>query len=294
MFVRKTLAALASLAIAGAGMLTLASKSHAAEQIEIICRTTPPTDTFSGTGPWTFENTSANGGYCQNFRVVSLSGGLTQGDVSLLTDSTGNDVYDQDASAAFSGWTNTQEGVEVSTTASSGSITLEFRPTGSAGTSGEEYTITIGGGSGGGDGGGGDGGGGGDQSSGSSGSAGSTSSFPYITLQVLDEADGSWARALEAGLVAWEKTVPVNTWQRPPNSADVVGAVEDEGKVFLGVATAPDFPVDIAQRQVDNGWGAYDMHDDQGNLESVFIPAGGSMFVWTQPRLYAVWGAPPS
>lgn len=146
------------------------------------------------------------------------------------------------------------------------------------------------------DGGGGDGGvgDGGDQSYGGSGSAGSTSSFPYITLQVLDEADGSWARALEAGLVAWETTVPVNTWQRLPNSADVVGAGEDEGKVFLGVATTPDFPVDIAQRQVDNGWGAYDMHDDQGNLESVFIPAGGSMFVWTQPRLYAVWGAPPS
>jgi len=149
MFVRKTLAALASLAVAGAGMLALASPSHAAEQIEIICRTAPPTDTFSGTGPWTFENTSANGGYCQNFRVVSLSGGLTQGDVSLLTDNNGNDVYDTDASAAFSGWTSTQEGVEVSTTAASGGIILEFRPTGTAGTSGEVYTITIGGGGGG-------------------------------------------------------------------------------------------------------------------------------------------------
>ena len=30
-------------------------------------------------------------------------------------------------------------------------------------------------------------------------------------------------------------------------------------QVYLGVATTPDFPVDLAQRPVDNGWGAYDM-----------------------------------
>ncbi len=128
----------------------------------------------------------------------------------------------------------------------------------------------------------------------STGSGHTGSGSVFVTLQVLDSADGSWARALEAGLIAWEKTVPVNTWQPLPESSDVVGIDEDEGKVFLGVATTPDFPVDLAQRQVDNGWGAYDMYDDEGALESVFIPAGGSMFVWTQPRLYAVWGSPPS
>jgi len=115
-----------------------------------------------------------------------------------------------------------------------------------------------------------------------------------VTLQVLDAMDDTWAPATERGLVGWEKTVPVNTWQPLPESADVVGIGEDEGKVFLGVATTTDFPVDVAQRQVDNGWGTYEMFDDEGDLESVFIPAGGSMFVWTQPRLYAVWGDPAS
>ena len=67
---------------------------------------------------------------------------------------------------------------------------------------------------------------------------------------------------------------------------------ENDGKVFLGMATTPDFPVDIAQRQVENGWGVYETHDEDGDLASVFIPAGDSVFVWTQPRLYSVWGTP--
>lgn len=58
---------------------------------------------------------------------------------------------------------------------------------------------------------------------------------------------------------------------------------------LLGWATTPDFPVAIAQRQIDNGWGAYEMSDASGNLAAVFIPAGG----WTQAssdtNLFPIW-----
>jgi hypothetical protein len=63
-----------------------------------------------------------------------------------------------------------------------------------------------------------------------------------------------------------------------------------EADELLGWATTPDFPTDIAQRQVDNGWGAYELFDESGALSAVFIPAGG----WTQASsdtsLFPIWG----
>ena len=62
-----------------------------------------------------------------------------------------------------------------------------------------------------------------------------------------------------------------------------------EADELLGWATTPDFPTDIAQRQVDNGWGAYELFDESGALSAVFIPAGG----WTQASsdtsLFPIW-----
>ena len=72
-------------------------------------------------------------------------------------------------------------------------------------------------------------------------------------------------------------------------SSDVVGVGEDAGKTFLGVATSEDFPVVIAQRQVDEGWGVYEIYDADGRLASVFIPAGKSLHLTAAPRLHAIW-----
>jgi len=62
-----------------------------------------------------------------------------------------------------------------------------------------------------------------------------------------------------------------------------------EADELLGWATTPDFPTDIAQRQVNNGWGAYELFDESGALSAVFIPAGG----WTQASsdtsLFPIW-----
>ena len=89
---------------------------------------------------------------------------------------------------------------------------------------------------------------------------------------------------------SWAASTVVGTWKQLPESSNVVGAGDNLGKVFLGVATSEDFPVEIAQRQVDNGWGAYEIYSDDGRLPYVFIPAGGWAHVTAQPRLFPVWG----
>lgn len=88
---------------------------------------------------------------------------------------------------------------------------------------------------------------------------------------------------------SWTAPTVVGTWKQLPESTNVVGAGDNLGKVFLGIATTEDFPVEIAQRQIDNGWGAYEIYSDDGRLSSVFIPAGGWAHVTAQPRLFPVW-----
>jgi len=58
---------------------------------------------------------------------------------------------------------------------------------------------------------------------------------------------------------------------------------------LLGWATRSDFPVTLAQRQIDNGWGAYETFDDDGNLTGVFIPAGGATLLSNDNVLHAIW-----
>jgi len=91
-------------------------------------------------------------------------------------------------------------------------------------------------------------------------------------------------------LRTWASTATVGSWKELPESSEIIGVDENAGKTFLGAATTPDFPVDIAQRQVDNGWGAYETFNEDGELTSVFIPAGGWMAISNSTRLYAIWG----
>ena len=88
---------------------------------------------------------------------------------------------------------------------------------------------------------------------------------------------------------SWSPSATLGSWKQLPASADVVGVGENAGKTFLGVATREDFPVAIAQRQVDNGWGVYEIYDADGQLASVFIPARKSLHLTAVPRLHAIW-----
>ena len=96
---------------------------------------------------------------------------------------------------------------------------------------------------------------------------------------------------LDAGDIpaSWSGETTIGSWFSLPASSEVSGTGENAGKEFLGVATSEDFPVEIAQRQIDNGWGAYEIYSDDGSLLSAFIPAGYSVHITAAPRVFAIW-----
>ena len=87
----------------------------------------------------------------------------------------------------------------------------------------------------------------------------------------------------------WSGETTIGSWLSLPATSEVSGTGENAGKMFLGVATSEDFPVEIAQRQIDNGWGVYEIYGDDGSLLSAFIPAGYSVHITAAPRVFAIW-----
>ena len=79
------------------------------------------------------------------------------------------------------------------------------------------------------------------------------------------------------------------TWINLPGASDCTTPPTKSGATLLGWATTPNFPVDIAQRQVDNDWGAYETFNADGQLTGVFIPAGGATFLSAAGKLYPIW-----
>jgi hypothetical protein len=74
-----------------------------------------------------------------------------------------------------------------------------------------------------------------------------------------------------------------------PEANDCTPPASKPNANLLGWATSPNFPVSIAKRQVDNGWGAYETFNDAGQLSGVFIPAGGATLISAAGKLYAIW-----
>ena len=92
-------------------------------------------------------------------------------------------------------------------------------------------------------------------------------SFDSMPGVLISGAVGSWVSL----------PTPTNPPAMNPNST------------FLGWATYEEFPVAIAQRQIDNGWGAYEVFRDDGSLQGVFIPAEGSARIAAPESLYPIW-----
>ena len=86
----------------------------------------------------------------------------------------------------------------------------------------------------------------------------------------------------------------MGAWIRLPAADDCTAPVGNPTATLLGWATSSAFPVDIARRQVDNDWGAYETFDEDGRLTGVFIPAGGATLVTGSLTLHAIWGHPES
>lgn len=114
----------------------------------------------------------------------------------------------------------------------------------------------------------------------------SASEFPEYTLDMAVPHDSRCA-ASEISAVRGE-------WVTLPSKESCYASGDNPQLVLLGWSTLSDFATEIAQRQVDNGWGAYETFDDNGRLTGVFIPAGGATLVTAPGRLYAIWSNPAS
>ena len=89
-----------------------------------------------------------------------------------------------------------------------------------------------------------------------------------------------------------EETRQVDGWTRLPNATNCNRATPSASGVteqLLGWATNAEFPVDIAERQVNNGWGAYETFNSTGQLTGVFIPAGGYTLISNDTNLYPIF-----
>jgi len=150
---------------------------------------------------------------------------------------------------------------------SSGSITISSHPGGAG--CGQTLTLTTGGGGG---------GGGGDSSGGAA-----VAPAPVEVSLALDLA-ASGATCAEGSAA----TGVMGAWMTLPGADDCSSPTIPDARL-LGWSTTADFPVEIAQRQIDNGWGAYEMFDDEGRLTAVFIPAGQATFVSASTSLHPLW-----
>ena len=128
------------------------------------------------------------------------------------------------------------------------------------------------------------GGGGGGGGGGGTSSAAAASTPVEVSLSLDLAASGASCKegSAASGLVG--------TWLALPSAGDCTSKTAPDAKL-LGWATTADFPVEIAQRQVRNGWGAYEMFDNEGRMTAVFIPAGQATFVSGSNSLYPIWAS---
>jgi len=119
-----------------------------------------------------------------------------------------------------------------------------------------------------------------------SGGGGGTSSEstpqPQTLTLSINTVEGSSCRQSSVSGIA-------GTWIDLPAADDCTPPASKAGATLLGWATNPNFPVDIAQRQIDNGWGAYQMLNGEERITAVFIPAGGPTLLSGDGNLFAIW-----
>ena len=115
------------------------------------------------------------------------------------------------------------------------------------------------------------------------GSSSSTEVAPAPTFEIaLTPTDGTTC-------VNSKESAMGGTWLTLPGANDCTPPATKAGATLLGWSTTPDFPLDIARRQVANGWGTYEIFNDAGRITAVFIPAGRATFLSGTNTLYAIW-----
>jgi len=109
--------------------------------------------------------------------------------------------------------------------------------------------------------------------------AGDSSSSSAMGAPVFSLSFDSMPGVVVSGAVGSWVSLPTPT--NPP--------VTNPNSTFLGWATYEEFPVEIAQRQIDNGWGAYEVFRDDGTTRGVFIPVEGSACIAAPGVMYPIW-----
>lgn len=110
---------------------------------------------------------------------------------------------------------------------------------------------------------------------------GGSQSSPTVTLTLNTTSGYSCSTGQITG--------DMNTWMLLPTASDCSPPTAKPRAVLLGWSTSPDFPVAIAQRQVDHGWGVYETFDSTGQLTGVFIPVGRPTWLSSPGQIYSIW-----
>jgi hypothetical protein len=87
-------------------------------------------------------------------------------------------------------------------------------------------------------------------------------------------------------LPEWHKTDFPQFWGA---TNECTPPASQAGATLLGWSTTPNFPIAVAQRQVENGWGTYESYNTEGQFIAVFIPAGKGAYLSGSSVLYAIW-----
>jgi len=140
--------------------------------------------------------------------------------------------------------------------------------------------------------------------SGSDGSTGVTGSVSITFIITPTPSTGSSAAAARAISLGFSLPTGIEcrfdsveaslgSWIELPSASDctITTRTTDSQPTLLGWATKTDFPIDMAQRQVDNGWGAYEPKNEAGQLTGVFIPAGGYTLLSSDTNLHPIWAS---
>ena len=118
----------------------------------------------------------------------------------------------------------------------------------------------------------------------SGGSASQESTAVIETLALAVEANG-------ASCTGGSPTGYAGAWLTLPSADQCTqtGPTAKAGATLLGWSTNANFPVALAQSQVDKHWGAID--DTFDGVRMIFIPAGMATFVSGSNTLYPIWSA---
>ena len=85
----------------------------------------------------------------------------------------------------------------------------------------------------------------------------------------------------------------MGAWVRLPSASECTAVQRERSGAdvtLLGWATTPGFSVDLAREHVGQSEGALELHNDDGRLTAVFIPAGGWTHITAEATLFPIWG----